>query len=78
MLVSSYISISAFYFMSGFFVTNSINKIARDYNGLGFLTIFQIYLNRFIRFIPLYYFVLISCWIMLFAKDLGPLWVSMD
>jgi peptidoglycan/LPS O-acetylase OafA/YrhL len=63
--------------MSAFFVTYSINKIAREFNGLGVLTIVQIYLNRFIRFIPLYYVVLIVSWVMLFAYDMGPLWIAM-
>lgn len=66
-LVSSYITVSLFFFMSAFFVTYSINKIAREFNGLSFLTVVQIYLNRLIRFIPLYYVVLLVSWVMLFA-----------
>ena len=78
MIVSSYIAIDLFYFFSAFFVIYSINKKAREYNGLGFLTIFQIYLSRFIRFLPLYYTVFLYAWLMLFYGDSkGPLWATM-
>ena len=78
LIVSSYIAIDLFYFFSAFFVIYSINKKAREYNGLGFLTIFQIYLNRFIRFLPLYYTVFLYTWLMLFYGDSkGPLWATM-
>jgi peptidoglycan/LPS O-acetylase OafA/YrhL len=54
---------------SAFFLTAALNKIARDNNGLGFLSFFQFIIGRFIRYLPLYYFVFITTWTMLWWFD---------
>eukprot|EP00347_Sterkiella_histriomuscorum_P018318 403345961 len=46
----------------GFFATFKLVKIAREYNGLTFSSIFKFFIQRIIRLIPTLYFVFIATW----------------
>ena len=77
-VISSNMAIDLFFMFSSFFVSHQIIRIAREYNGLSFLTIIQIYLGRLIRIVPLYYFVFITGWVMIWYLGSGPLWMAFN
>ena len=77
-IVSSYISIDLFIMLSSFFVVHSLNRISREYNGISFSAFLQIYLGRFFRFLPLYYFVFLSSLTALWWLNAAPLWTTFE
>ncbi|TNV70953.1 hypothetical protein FGO68_gene7297 [Halteria grandinella] len=60
--------------LSAFFMTYTINKIAREFDGLSLGSILQLYLGRFLRYLCLYYSVLLTVWVLIWELNDAPLW----
>ncbi len=70
--------IDQFLYLSAFFATHKILKFARESHGFGFIGMAKIYMNKFARLIPSYYFVFATGWSLVFWIGDGPLWSNYD
>ncbi|CDW88038.1 UNKNOWN [Stylonychia lemnae] len=66
---SSQIGIDVFYILSAFFMTYKIIRIAKEYNGISLSILLQVYIQRLIRILPVYWFLFITSWILLWHLE---------
>jgi len=69
-VTSSHISIDIFHMLSAFFVSHSFLRVSREYDGMSFGTLIQIYLGRLFRFAPLLFIFTIVSWQIVSSKVL--------
>lgn len=69
--------------LSAFFVSHSFLRVSREYDGMSFGTLIQIYLGRLFRFAPLLFIFTIVSWQIVSSKALEndleyPRWVQTE
>ncbi len=69
--------------LSAFFVSHSFLRVSREYDGMSFGTLIQIYLGRLFRFAPLLFIFTIVSWQIVSSKVLEndleyPRWVQTE